>query len=54
MSDIQCKFGFHKYEIYKEEVLTDIRENIIGKIIISRCINCGKLHIDKVYTVDNF
>ncbi len=54
MNNMRCKFGLHKYEIYKEETLTDIRENVIGKIIISRCELCGKIHIDKVYTVDNF
>lgn len=54
MSSIKCKFGFHKYDIYKEEDFLSQRGNVIGKIIISRCVNCGKIHIDKFRVIDNY
>lgn len=54
MDSIKCKFGIHKYEIYKEEELTDVRRDVIGKVIISRCTICGKIHVDKVRTVENY
>ena len=52
--DIKCLFGLHKYEIYKDEPLTDARENILGRIIISRCSVCGKIRVDKVRTIENY
>ena len=51
---IKCKFGLHKYEVYKEEELTDVRKDVIGKVIISRCSVCGKIHVDKVRTVETY
>lgn len=48
---IKCLFGIHKYEIYKEEEVTDIKGNLIGKVIVSICTKCGKIktnYIDKV------
>lgn len=51
---IKCKFGMHKYEIYKEEELMDVRKYIVGKVIISRCSLCGKIHADKIRTVENY
>lgn len=54
IDSIKCKLGIHKYEVYKEEELTDIRKYVIGKVIISRCSVCGKIHVDKVYTVENY
>ena len=54
IDSIKCKFGIHKYEVYKEEEYTDMRGNVIGKIIISRCNICGKIHVDKVRTVENY
>lgn len=51
---IKCKLGIHKYEVYKEEELTDICKDVIGKVIISRCSVCGKIHVDKVRTVENY
>ena len=33
--NIWCKFfGLHKYEVYKEEELTDLKGNVIGKVIL--------------------
>lgn len=47
--DVKCFIGSHKFEIYKEEDIklagTDI---IIGKLIISRCTNCGKIKTEEV------
>lgn len=48
---IKCLFGFHKYEVYKEEQVSDYKGNIIGKVIISRCSECGKLKNHYVETV---
>lgn len=54
IDSIKCKLGIHKYEVYKEEELTDILKDVIGKVIISRCSVCGKIHVDKVRTVENY
>lgn len=54
IDSLKCKFRFHKYEVYKEEEFIDIRKNIIGKVIISRCSICGKIHVDKIRTVENY
>ena len=47
--DLKCMLGSHKYEVYKEEDVkvagTDI---IVGKAIISRCSNCGKIKIENI------
>lgn len=47
--DVKCFIGSHKFEIYKEEDVklagTDI---VIGKLIISRCANCGKIKTEEV------
>ena len=49
--NILCKFfGIHKYEVLKEEELKDVHGIVIGKVIISRCINCGKIKSIKIYT----
>ena len=46
-----CRFlGIHRYEVYKEEELTDVKGNVIGKVIISKCSNCGKIKYTRVYT----
>lgn len=52
MKSFKCKLGLHKYEVYKEEILSDVRGNIVGNIIISRCSVCGKIHVDKIYTIE--
>ena len=54
MNNLKCTFGLHKYEAYKEEELTDVRKDVIGKVIISRCANCGKIRVDKIRTVENY
>lgn len=53
-NSIKCKLGLHKYEVYKEEEFTDLRKDVIGKIIISRCSICGKIRVDKIRTVENY
>ena len=37
-----------------EEEYKDVRGNIIGKVIISRCSNCGKIKSIIVETVKNY
>ena len=54
LQDLKCFLHLHKYEIYKEEECKDVRGNVIGKIIISRCSNCGKIKSIIVETVKNY
>lgn len=49
---LYCAFGLHQFEVYKEEKLSDVRGNIIGKVIINRCSNCGKIKSYKIYTTE--
>lgn len=47
--DLKCMLGSHKYEVYKEEDITLAgTERVVGKAIISRCNNCGKIKIEEV------
>ena len=49
--NVWCKiFGIHKYEVLKEEELTNAHSILVGKIIVSRCTNCGKIKSVRVYT----
>ena len=43
-------FGIHKYEVLKEEELRDAHGILVGKVIISRCSNCGKIKSVRIYT----
>ena len=53
--NVWCKFlNLHKYEIMKEEPMRDRKSNIIGKVIISRCTNCGKLRQTVIYTEEGY
>lgn len=54
LQDLKCLFKLHKYEVYKEEEYKDVRGNIIGKIIINRCSNCGKIKSIIIETVKNY
>lgn len=45
---IPCYFGAHRYEIYKEELVSNVNGTTIGKVIISRCSVCGKIKTDNV------
>lgn len=42
-------FHVHQYDVYKEENIVNKTDEIVGKIIISRCKICGKIHIDNYY-----
>lgn len=53
-NSIKCLFGLHEYEVHKELELTDVRKDVIGTIIISRCIHCGKIKTTEVRTVNNY
>lgn len=50
--DLKCMIGSHKFEVYAEEDVrlagTDI---VVGKVIMSRCTNCGKIKTEKVELV---
>ena len=50
----KCLFGLHQYKIYKEEDFTDARGNVIGKMIINRCIHCGKIDGTKIPLTTNW
>ena len=41
-------------EILNEEELKDAHGILIGKVIISRCTNCGKIKTIKIYTEVNY
>lgn len=41
--DFKCWLGLHKYRLYKEEPLVDVRGNTVGSVIICQCENCGKI-----------
>ena len=48
--NVWCKlFGIHKYEVLKEEVLRDAHGTLVGKVIVSRCTNCGKIKSVRIY-----
>ena len=49
---LTCAFRLHQFEVYKEDKLSDVRGNIIGKVIINRCINCGRIKSYKIYTTE--
>lgn len=49
--NVWCRFfNIHKYEILKEEELRNSYNILVGKVIISRCSNCGKIKSIKIYT----
>lgn len=51
IQNVWCRFfNAHKYEVLKEEEFKDVHGIIIGKVIISRCTNCGKIKSTKIYT----
>lgn len=53
MSTLSCAFGLHRYEVYKEFDFTDVRDNVLGKVIVSRCSCCGKIKRTRISTVGN-
>lgn len=48
MSTFKCFLGQHKYEIYEEITLTTKTDVAVGKVIISRCKDCGKINKDYI------
>ena len=51
-TDIKCLLGFHKCEIIETKPLEGYTDQPVGIVIISRCINCGKIYDKKIYTDD--
>ena len=50
--DFKCFIGSHKYKVYKEEpVFLAGTEIVVGKSIISRCENCGKIKVEVIDSV---
>lgn len=48
---IKCALGLHHYEVLKEEPLMLAGTNIeIGKVIVSRCADCGKIKSIQIRT----
>ena len=48
--NVWCRFfNIHKYEILKEEELRNSYNILVGKVIISRCSNCGKIKHIRIY-----
>lgn len=54
MAEFKCLIGLHNYKVYKEDKITDVRGNEVGKVIISTCENCGKVKVTRVRTVENY
>ena len=52
-NSIKCLFKLHNYEVYKEIDLIDVRKDVIGIIIVSRCTRCGKIKTTEIRTVNN-
>lgn len=51
---IKCALHLHEYEVYKEEPITNVKEEVIGKFIINRCKHCGKITQIKVITNNHY
>lgn len=54
LQSFKCAIGLHEYEVYETMDSTDIRGNIVGKIIINRCIHCGKIKYVNIRIVENY
>lgn len=53
--NVWCRiFNLHKYEVVKEETLTNKHGDIIGLVIISKCSNCGKIKSKTIYTEEGY
>jgi hypothetical protein len=52
-NSIKCLFRLHNYEVYKEIDLIDVRKDVIGTIIVSRCTCCDKIKTTEIRTVNN-
>lgn len=52
-NSIKCLFRFHNYEVYKEIELVNVRKDVIGMIIVSRCTRCGKIKTTEIHSVNN-
>lgn len=44
----------HKYQIHKETEIKNGYGIVIGTAIVSRCNNCGKIRIKRVFTDSNY
>jgi len=47
---LKCYLGSHNYEINEVLDVKDTRDNIIGKVFVSRCKHCGKIKAKTVFT----
>ena len=53
--NVWCKFlNLHKYEILREETLTNRHGDIVGTVIITKCSNCGKIKQTTIYTEEGY
>lgn len=46
--DLKCFFGIHKYGEPEVIEVKNKYEEVVRRIYISRCANCGKLHSTRV------
>lgn len=54
MGIIKCLLGLHKYSVLNTEDIVQIGTNtVIGKVIVTQCENCGKIHKTEIKTVAN-
>ena len=49
--DFKCAIGMHKFEVYKEQIVRNIRNEEIGIAVVNRCKYCGKIIIEIIPTL---
>lgn len=49
---MRCALGLHKLEVIDNKPIDNIRLEVVGNIIISRCACCGKIKTKTIYTKD--
>ena len=49
---MRCALGLHKLEVIDSKPIDNIRSEVVGNIIISRCACCGKIKTKTIYTKD--
>lgn len=48
---LMCALGLHEYEVFKEEAITNVKDEVIGKMIVNRCKHCGRLKSKRIILI---
>lgn len=51
---LMCALRLHELEIHKEEPIVNIKDEVIGTMIINRCKHCGKIKLKKVILSNDY